>query len=92
MGVLQAILNVLDHRMSMLEAVSAPRFSATSNAIDVVNRIPRMVQRAVEQMGYLVIRSHYSYTFGAVHGVLVDRDGSLKGGADPSRDGMALAV
>lgn len=92
MGVLQAILNVLDHRMSMLEAVSAPRFSATSNAVDVVNRIPRMVTRAVEAMGYQVIRSHYSYTFGAVHGVLVEPDGSLKGGADPSRDGMAMAV
>ncbi|TIP78805.1 MAG: gamma-glutamyltransferase, partial [Mesorhizobium sp.] len=39
MGVLQAILNVLDFDMSMIEAVSSPRFSATSNAIDVTNRI-----------------------------------------------------
>ncbi|MBV9750162.1 MAG: gamma-glutamyltransferase, partial [Acetobacteraceae bacterium] len=45
MGVLQAILNVLDFGMSMTEAVSAPRFSATSNAIDVSNRIPRQVTR-----------------------------------------------
>uniref|UniRef100_UPI001952C134 gamma-glutamyltransferase n=1 Tax=Stenotrophomonas maltophilia TaxID=40324 RepID=UPI001952C134 len=34
MGVLQVSLNVLDFGMSMLEAVSAPRFSATSDVID----------------------------------------------------------
>src|SRR5690606_39355804 len=33
MGVLQTILNVIDFDMSMLEAVVAPRFSATSDAI-----------------------------------------------------------
>src|SRR5690606_18648447 len=35
MGVLQAILNVVDFDMDMQSAVAAPRFSATSNAIDV---------------------------------------------------------
>ena len=54
MGVTQAILNVLDHDMGMLEAVSAPRFSATSDIIDVTNRIPRAVQRALERQGYTV--------------------------------------
>ncbi len=37
MGVLQAILNVVDRGMTMQEAVSAPRFSSTSNAIDICN-------------------------------------------------------
>src|SRR5262249_31080500 len=52
MGVLQATLNVLDFGMTMTEAVSAPRFSATSNEIDVSNRIPHAVTRALEQQGY----------------------------------------
>ena len=48
MGVLQAILNIIDFGMSMPEAVAAPRFSATSNAIDVSNRIPRFVTSVLE--------------------------------------------
>ena len=35
MGVLQVLLNMLDFKMPVVEAVSAPRFSATSNAIDI---------------------------------------------------------
>jgi hypothetical protein len=43
--------------MSMVEAVSAARFSATSNMIDVSNRIPWGVQRELEREGYEVVRS-----------------------------------
>jgi gamma-glutamyltranspeptidase/glutathione hydrolase len=39
MGVLHVILNALDFDMTMVEAVSAPRFSATSDTIDISNRI-----------------------------------------------------
>ena len=39
MGVLHAVLNALDFDMTMVEAVSAPRFSATSDTIDISNRI-----------------------------------------------------
>ncbi|HEX5327364.1 MAG TPA: gamma-glutamyltransferase, partial [Acetobacteraceae bacterium] len=90
-GVLQAILNVLDFRMTMTEAVSAPRFSATSNAIDVSNRIPRFVTRALEHMGYEVVRSPYTFGFASVHGIRITPTG-LDGGADPGHDGVALAV
>ncbi len=92
MGVTQAILNVLDHGMTMQEAVSVPRFSATSNAIDVMNRIPRYVTDALEGDGYEVIRSPLSYGIAAVHGVRFTSDGGVEGGADPGQDGVALAV
>jgi gamma-glutamyltranspeptidase/glutathione hydrolase len=91
MGVLQAILNVLDFGMTMTEAVSAPRFSATSNAIDVSNRIPRYVTRALKAQGYQVVRSPYTFGFASVHGIRVTEKG-LDGGADPGHDGVALAV
>ena len=91
MGVLQGILNAVDFGMDMQQAVSAPRVSATSNAIDVCNRVPRRIQAALEAMGYDVIRSPLSYTFAWVHGIRV-QDGALDGGADPATDGMALAV
>jgi gamma-glutamyltranspeptidase / glutathione hydrolase len=38
-AILQVLLNVLDWGMPVSEAVSAPRFSATSDAIDISNRI-----------------------------------------------------
>ncbi len=89
MGVLQGILNVIDFDMSILEAVSAPRFTANSDVIDVCNRIPRFVSDALERMGYPIARSYLSYTFAGVHAIKVD-DGKWSGGADPGRDGMAL--
>jgi gamma-glutamyltranspeptidase/glutathione hydrolase len=92
MGVLQATLNVLDFGMTMTEAVSAPRFSATSNAIDVSNRIPLGVTRALESQGYETIRSPYGFGFAAVHGIRITEDGRLDGGADPGHDGVAMAV
>ena len=91
MGVLQGILNVIDFDMSILEAVTAPRFSANSDVIDVCNRIPHFVSDALERMGYAVARSYLSYTFAGVHAIKVD-NGKWSGGADPGRDGMALEV
>jgi gamma-glutamyltranspeptidase/glutathione hydrolase len=91
MGVLQVLLNAIDFGMTMVEAVSAPRFSATSDAIDVSNRIPRAVERELAAQGYEVVRSPNTYGFAAVHGIRVHPDG-LDGGADPSHDGIVLAV
>lgn len=91
MGVLQATLNVLDFAVPVEAAVGLPRFSATSDVIDVVNRVPRAVQAALEARGYEVVRSPRSHGFGLVHG-LARQDGRWRGGADPGGDGMALEV
>jgi len=82
----QALLNLLDWGMTMQEAVSAPRFSATSEVIDLSNRIPRAVERELRAMDYQVKRHAISYGFAAVHGISM-WDGRLEGGADPQRDG-----
>lgn len=91
MGVLQGILNVIDHGMSVSDAVGAPRFSSTSDAIDVCNRIPVYVTDELEQAGYSVVRSPLSHTFAWVHAIAIDGE-VVTGGADPGADGMALAV
>jgi len=91
MGVLQVLLNVLDFKMSMQDAVTAPRFSGASPLIDVVNRIPRYVTDELEAQGYGVRRWAQSYAFAWVHGILLE-NGDMTGGADPAADGMALAV
>jgi gamma-glutamyltranspeptidase/glutathione hydrolase len=45
----------------------------------------------LETDGYRVLRNPHSYTFGYVHGICC-RDGTLEGGADPGRDGVALSA
>jgi gamma-glutamyltranspeptidase/glutathione hydrolase len=90
-AVMQVLLNLLDWGMGMQEAVSAPRFSATSETVDLSNRIPRATEKALAAMGYATKRSYQSYAFAGVHGITL-WDGVPEGGADPQRDGYAAGV
>jgi gamma-glutamyltranspeptidase/glutathione hydrolase len=90
-GVLQVAINVLDWGMGIQEAIMAPRVVATSNAVDISNRIPYGVQRQLEDMDYEVRRSYISYAFAGVHGITM-WPGAFEGGADPQRDGLAVGV
>ncbi len=90
-AILQVILNVFDWGMTMQEAVEAPRFSATTNTIDIGNRIPRRVERELQAMGYKVKRWPATFPFAAPHGITMF-DGMLEGGADPQRDGYVAGV
>lgn len=91
MGILQTILNVVDFGMEISQAVAAPRFSSTSNAIDVSNRIPRRVTRELEADGHTVLRNPYGHTFGWVHAIAIQGQ-SVTGAADPGRDGVAYTA
>lgn len=91
MGVLQVLLNMLDFKMPVVEAVSAPRFSATSNAIDITNRIPSYVVEPLVNDGYEVIRLPDTFGIAAVHAIEQTAAGP-RGGADPGDDGVALIV
>lgn len=91
MGNLQVMLNVLDFGMSAEEAVVAPRFAATSNILELSNRIFRSAERDLAAQGYPILRHPVSYTFAWVHAIRI-RDGKWDGGADPATDGLAAAV
>src|SRR6201995_5240198 len=91
MGVLHVILNALDFDMTMVEAVSAPRFSATSDTIDISNRIRGRVERELNGQGDPAVRIPHGFGFRAVHAIRIHDDG-LDGGADPGHDGVVIAV
>lgn len=91
MGILQAMLNVIDFGMTAAEAVSAPRFNATSDTLDITNRILRSTEAELKARGYPVRRWPMNFHFAGVHAIRIV-DGKLDGGADPGRDGMAAAV
>ena len=91
MGLLQTLINVMDFDMTMIEAVSAPRFSSTSNIIDVTNRIPKYVTRELEMKNYQIVRSPLTFGIAAVHGIRII-NGEMDGGADPGHDGVVLGI
>ena len=90
-ALMQVIINVLDWGMGIQDAIMAPRFSATSNVIDIGNRIPYAVEKSLSAKGYTVARSGLTYPFAAPHGISL-WDGLLAGGIDPQRDGYVGAI
>ncbi len=91
MGNLQVMLNAIEFGMDAQQAVSAPRFAAVSDTIEVSNRIFHATERALQAQGYATLRHAQSYQFAWVHAIRCV-DGALDGGADPATGGMAAAV
>lgn len=88
----QVISHVIDHEMDIQEAIDTPRFYDTSGEIKMETRIPEETAKVLESMGHTVSRTKdWDIYFGGVHGVVMTADGLLRGGADPRRDGKALA-
>jgi gamma-glutamyltranspeptidase/glutathione hydrolase len=93
-GVLQATLNLVDHGLTPVEAVSAPRFDCQSEILDCEARIPSWVRAALADRGFRVVENPALYgNFARVQ--LIARDpltGQLRGGADPRSGGVVLEV
>ena len=90
-AIVQTISNVIDFGMNVQESVMAPRAVATSNTIDISNRVPRSTELGLHDHGYEVRRSPLSYAFAGVHAI-TRLNGVLSGAADPQRDGYAAGV
>ena len=88
-SVFQVLLNVIDHRMGMQQAVSTPRFHHQWLPDEVKVEAGAIASRdslALVAMGHrFVVRE----PIGRVDGILVMRDGRLEGGADPRGDDQA---
>jgi gamma-glutamyltranspeptidase/glutathione hydrolase len=89
----QMLLNLLEHGMSIQEAIEAPRVRVyRDRAVDAEMRISAEVRRALTNRGH-VIRElpDWSWVVGGGQGVWVDPEsGAMAGGADPRRDGYAM--
>lgn len=90
----QMIANVLDHGYNIQAAIEAPRFRVFAGTeLHLEGRFPADVQADLTALGHGVkVIEDWSWSVGGGHGILIDPDtGARYGGADPRRDGVALA-
>lgn len=87
-SVFQTILNVLEFKMGMAEAVAAPRFHHQwlPEVIITEASMDSTYFPELENMGHQFVKRN---AIGRVDGILVLPDGSLEGGADPRGDDHA---
>lgn len=88
-GILQVLVNVIDHDMSAVEAVSAPRIDFQGDVVQVEGRVPRAVSEGLEKQGYKVNRHTLNYDsyFARPQVIVVEKDGFMSGASDPRKDG-----
>ncbi|PKL23614.1 MAG: gamma-glutamyltransferase [Spirochaetae bacterium HGW-Spirochaetae-3] len=92
-AVAQTISNVVDHGMTIQQAIMAPRlFAMASGAVQLEGRTSVNTVKKLEALGHTVnVRADWDAYFGGVHAVVYDRAAKmLEGGADPRRDGQAV--
>jgi len=88
-GILQVLINILDHAMTPVEAVSAPRIDFQGDVVQLEARIPLAVGRGLERRGYTVSRRTLNYDsyFSRPQVIVGEKDGFLHGASDPRKDG-----
>ena len=91
-AVAQAVLNVIDHGMTLQEAVEAPRVWTEGAQLEVEEGFAdvRGLSRALEALGHEV--SVVEKVAGGMNGVLVDDDGWLHGAACWRADGVPIGI
>ncbi|HKC20028.1 MAG TPA: gamma-glutamyltransferase [Candidatus Dormibacteraeota bacterium] len=90
-AILQVLVNVLDHEMSAVEAVSAARVDFQGDVVQAEARIPGVVCDGLSRLGHAVNRRTLNYDsyFARPQVIVVDRAGHMSGGSDPRKDGGA---
>lgn len=88
----QIIVNLVDFRMGLDEAIEAPRIHAAGRTLAMEGRIAPEVAETLQRWGHNVrVYPDWDAYFGGAQGILVDsRRGKLYGGADSRRDGVAM--
>ena len=91
----QMILNAVVFGMNIQEAIEAPRVRAyRDRVVDAEGRIPAVTREALARRGHgVAMIDDWSWLVGVGQGIMRDAEsGALQGGADPRRDGYAIAL
>ncbi len=87
---LQALINLIDHGMSLQEAVEAPRVWTEGNALEVESAVPERVRATLTSIGHklLVVPT----VAAGMNGIQFNADGSLTGAACWRADGTPIGL
>jgi gamma-glutamyltranspeptidase/glutathione hydrolase len=91
----QMLLNLLEFGMNVQEAIEAPRVRVyRDRLVDAEARIDAATRVELARRGHEInLIDEWSWIVGGGQGIARDLEsGALMGGADPRRDGYALAI
>jgi gamma-glutamyltranspeptidase/glutathione hydrolase len=86
---MQALINLIDHGMSLQEAVEAPRVWTEGNALEVEQAIPESARAKLRALGHDVVEM--STVGGGMNGIQF-HDGMMSGAACWRADGTPVAL
>lgn len=92
--ILQVLVNVLDHGMTVQEAIDQPRIAQTNKgSLYIEGNFEEVMVSDLEAMGHkMSVKGTDDSYFGGVQGIIRDLEtGEMHGGADQRRDGKALS-
>jgi len=89
-SVMQALVNLLEHGMSLQEAIEAPRIWTQGESVEVESGIGQEIRDALSGMGHAVAAS--PCVGAGMNGIGIAQDGTLTGAACWRADGMAVGM
>ena len=89
-SVFQALVNLIDHRMSLQEAVEAPRVWTQGQDLEMEHGIPEATRAAVAARGHHVVA--VPAVAGGMNAIAFESDGALRGAACWRADGTPIGV
>ena len=87
---MQALLNLIDHGMSLQEAVEAPRVWTEGNALEVEQAVPESVRAKLTTMGHKV--QVMPTVAGGMNAIEFSEDGRMSGAACWRADGTPIGI
>ena len=87
---MQALINLIDHGMSLQEAVEAPRVWTEGNALEVEQAIPESARAKLRALGHDVVEM--STVGGGMNAIQFHDDGTMSGAACWRADGTPVAL
>jgi gamma-glutamyltranspeptidase/glutathione hydrolase len=87
---MQALINLIDHGMSVQEAVEAPRVWTEGNALEVEPAVPEEVRARLRAMGHDVVEM--ATVGGGMNAIQFHDDGMLLGAACWRADGTPIGM
>jgi gamma-glutamyltranspeptidase/glutathione hydrolase len=87
---MQALINLIDHGMSLQEAVEAPRVWTEGNALEVEQAVPESVRASLAARGHRV--QAVPTVAGGMNAIQFHPDGTMSGAACWRADGTPIGI